>query len=76
MLDGDLDIPCPECGHKTSVPVREFETNQQPQIVCGGCGKSIAIQAGKLHDALKEVGKSYDDLLKGMAGSGWKVRKG
>lgn len=74
MFDGDLDIPCPECGHKTPVAIRELETNPDPHIVCGGCRKTIRINADDFRDKMKDVRKSIDDLKKKLADSGFKTR--
>ncbi len=64
MFDGDLDIPCPECGHETSISVGELQTNADPHVICGGCGKTIRIDADDLRDKLSEIQKSLDDLNK------------
>lgn len=55
-----ITIPCPECGHETKETIGRLKHN--PKIPCGGCGKTLAINADKLTAGLKEAEKSIDSL--------------
>jgi transcription elongation factor Elf1 len=74
MFDGEIDIPCPECGHETSVAIRELETNANPSIVCGGCGKTITINADDFRDKLKDAKKAIEDFKKTLSNLRFKTR--
>ena len=75
MFDGDLDITCPECKHKTPIAVREIESNPHPSLLCGGCGKTISINANDFREKLGEVRKSIDDFKKTIAEVTRKLRR-
>jgi len=61
ILDGQtVDVPCPECGHKNGRKVEDLR--RSPTIVCGGCSKSIKIEASGLDRETKKVDKAIDDL--------------
>ena len=59
-----LDIPCPECGHKTSMAVREIECN--PTYGCAGCGKNVTVDASQFKDGLKDAEKQINDMVKDL----------
>lgn len=41
-----LPIACPKCGHQQSELVSRLRDN--PEVVCGGCGITIAINGDQL----------------------------
>lgn len=46
-----VPIPCPKCGHKQNELVSRLRQN--PQITCGGCGVTIAINGEQLDMLMK-----------------------
>jgi hypothetical protein len=71
--DQTFNIPCPECSYKTAITVRELRNHSDPEIVCGGCGRAIRIEASDFRNKLKEVEESWDDLQKKLKNFGWKI---
>jgi DNA-directed RNA polymerase subunit RPC12/RpoP len=41
----ELDIPCPECGYKRRLKIKELETN--PKYVCRNCKKTVNLDSSK-----------------------------
>jgi transcription elongation factor Elf1 len=66
ILDHRVDIPCPKCGHKTPVSVRQLETDGS--LVCGSCRETISltreshIEIQRLRKSAEKVQKALDDL--------------
>jgi transcription elongation factor Elf1 len=46
-----VNIPCPNCGHKTAVSVATIETS--PRLGCESCGAMFAINARKVMDKIQ-----------------------
>jgi len=55
----EIDIPCPQCGHKTKKTVGWIKTHHHH--VCG-CGFRVDLDADELLAGLGQVGKTLDNL--------------
>lgn len=55
MLNRDvkLDIPCENCGHKTSFKIKEIE--KSPDYVCTNCSSLIHLDASNFKKSLADV---------------------
>lgn len=59
-----LDIPCPECGYETSLSIAKIESN--PSYTCGGCKKTINLNAADFKDGLKDAEKQLKAFEKDL----------
>ncbi len=57
-----IDIPCPECGYKTKLSLREIESN--PTYKCLGCNKDINLNASEFKKSLKDAEDQLKRLFK------------
>lgn len=58
--NAEVEIPCPNCGHKTAQKVGWLKHNTQ--FTCGGCGRAIEVDSRKLHAGLDSAAKSIDEF--------------
>ncbi len=65
--DETVDIPCPKCGHKNSILVREFEETAETHFVCVGCQVGVRIEANEFRERLERVRKELEDLERAAA---------
>jgi hypothetical protein len=65
--DETVDIPCPKCGRKNSILVREFEETAETHFVCVGCQAGVRIEAKEFHDRLARVREELEDLERAAA---------
>lgn len=64
MIDKNarIDIPCPSCGTKRSVSIREIKNN--PIYTCLGCNKEINLDASEFTKSLKDLEKTIKNSFK------------
>ena len=64
MLDDvELDITCPECGHKNVTTLRKLKS--RPDFACSRCNELMDIDIGELTGIVK---KAIEDAKKQQAG--------
>jgi transcription elongation factor Elf1 len=74
--DETVDITCPGCGHKNSIPVRDFEASPEVHINCQSCGVGVRVEAEGFRQRLDLVRKELEDLqLEAGRGSKKKGRR-
>ncbi|MDF3851375.1 hypothetical protein [Achromobacter denitrificans] len=56
--DFAVPVPCPKCGHKQTETIGRLR--QDPNITCGGCGITIAVNTEQI--------EAFLAALKGMGG--------
>ena len=59
-----INIPCPECGHKTKKTISWLKANDV--MVCGGCSKQITLDRKDLLAGLKKAEKILDDFKRSI----------
>lgn len=57
-----LDIPCPNCGYKTKLTIRDIEQN--PTYTCPSCKTVIHLNADEFTKGLKDAENRLKDLFK------------
>lgn len=60
--DETIDLTCPNCGHKNSVLVREFEQSSEAHIICQSCKVGVKIEAEEFRHRLNDVRKELEDI--------------
>ena len=60
--NAEMEIPCPNCGLKRKFKLKELEG--VVKYVCGGCKKSISLDANKFARDLKDSEKKIENTLK------------
>jgi transcription elongation factor Elf1 len=60
--DETVDVACPKCGHRNSIPVRVFEEHAETHFVCEKCRTGVRIEADEFKRRLDEVLKEVQDL--------------
>ena len=58
----ELDVPCPECGHKRKFKLKELEKN--PKYICEGCKKNINLEGSKFINELEIAMNNTENELK------------
>lgn len=56
--DATVNIPCPQCGHKSEYAVKILETS--PRLRCPTCGAMFAVNARKLSEKLEAAQKQAE----------------
>jgi ribosomal protein S27E len=59
----EVQVPCPQCGHK--IPLALEELRSGAAISCPGCGRTVTFQGGgaeKLQQALDLLGDQVKDV--------------
>ena len=64
--DQSITFQCPECSHKMEVKVGRLKNS--PDVTCGGCGKTIHLDAKQFGENMANVEKQIDDLGKRLGG--------
>jgi transposase-like protein len=66
--DASLDIACPQCGHKN---VKTFAwIKRHSDFPCGGCRKTIHLDADQFRGSLKKIDDSAAKLRKTLSSFG------
>jgi len=60
-----INIPCPECGHKTAKTVAWIKAHDK--MTCGGCGREITVENDKFVAGLKEADKAVAKVRKSLS---------
>ena len=60
--DETVDIACPNCGHKNSVLVRDFEASSEARISCVHCRAIVKVEAEEFRRRLAEVRHELVDI--------------
>lgn len=63
MLDfdrGEIEIPCPKCGHKTAGTIGRFKRDRQ--FSCAGCGATVVPDFSEFDKGARAV----EDQIKKM----------
>ena len=61
---GQIDIPCPGCGHKNTKTVGWLKTHND--LTCGGCGNVIDIEASGFRKGMREIDAELAKLNKSL----------
>jgi len=60
--NAELEIPCTNCGFKKKFKLRELKGNLE--YVCGGCKKTINLDASKFARTLEDSEKKLENTFK------------
>ncbi len=66
--DHEIDVPCPQCGHKTKQSIGWLRANKE--MTCVGCGVAISLEDKGFRAGLDKVEKSLADLRNTFSGFG------
>jgi len=56
----NIEIPCPNCGHKLSERIGKIKTN--PTVICSACSVPFAVDATAFTREFQKVEKALADL--------------
>ena len=73
--DETIDIDCPKCGHKNTMPVHDFEESAESHFVCEGCKAPVKVEGKHFHDRLDALRKELEELERDAARDTRKTRK-
>ncbi len=59
-----LDIPCPQCGHKTQKSVAWLRDNSD--FTCVGCGRDIHLEADQFRSGIKRAESQIAAMLRNL----------
>jgi formate dehydrogenase maturation protein FdhE len=65
--DETVDIACPNCGHRNSILVREFEESAETHFVCQSCKAGVKIEANEFRHRLEQVREELESLERDAA---------
>jgi len=60
--DETVDIACPNCGQKNSIPVRDFEASPEARVSCCHCGAIVKVEAEEFRARLAQVRKELEEI--------------
>jgi transcription elongation factor Elf1 len=60
--DETVDVPCPKCGHKNSILVRDFEAAAEVHLTCQTCGTAVRVEAEEFQRQLGLVRKELEEI--------------
>ncbi len=60
--DETIDLDCPKCGHKNTMPVHDFEEGAESHFVCEGCKSPVKVEGKHFHERLDALRKEIEEL--------------
>ena len=58
-----IQIPCPKCGHKTSMTIGQAKKN--PEFVCQ-CGTTVVLESSGLRSGVSSADKALEDFKRSL----------
>jgi hypothetical protein len=62
LQDGDIEIACPRCGHRSIVQFSEI----QEDFVCAGCARPVALDPKQISNAIKQGQRALNETIRGL----------
>ncbi len=60
--DQTVDVACPNCSHKNSILIRDFEQSAEGHFVCEACKVGVKIEANEFRQRLQQVREELEEL--------------
>ena len=60
--DETVDLSCPQCGHRNSLLVRDFEESAEVHFKCASCQAGVHIEAAEFRQRLDQVRMELEQL--------------